>query len=233
MCTVTFIPVNNQEFILTHNRDEKLTRSNSKLPKRRSFQGKELIYPVDGDKNGTWFCSDATGKIACILNGAFEKHISKPPYAKSRGIIVLESFLAPGFDQWTDSVKLQGIEPFTLILFEKGVLTEFRWDGKEKHKKNLSTTDPHIWSSATLYSKEAVTKRENWLTDWLNTEPTTPESIFRFHNYGGNDAKETNLKMEILGSHKTVSITQVHITKLHRSMNHINFVSQETTNFQY
>lgn len=231
MCTVTFIPVSKSEFIITHNRDEKLTRKNSLIPKKNSFRGVDLIYPIDGDKNGTWFCTDKSKRVACILNGAFEKHTSKPPYKKSRGIIVLEAFLEASFSKWTTAVNLEDIEPFTLILFEKNKLMEFRWDGKNKHLKNLSTDQPHIWSSATLYSKQAISKRENWLNEWLTSYPSTPKSLLDFHNYGGENESNTNLKMEILGSHKTVSITQIHLNELQSWMNHVNFVSQEKANF--
>ena len=131
MCTVTFIPVKQDEYIFTHNRDEKLTRKPSLLPKERLFGKKKLIYPVDLDKKGTWFCCDKSNKVACILNGAFEKHKSNPPYKKSRGLIVLESFLNNSFESWIENVNLKNIEPFTLILFEKDRLTELRWDEKK------------------------------------------------------------------------------------------------------
>lgn len=233
MCTVTFIPVSNTEFIITHNRDEKLTRLPSDLPKKQEFKGKQLIYPTDGDSKGTWFCNDETGKTACILNGAFEKHQSKPPYRKSRGIIVLESFLEQSFETWIETSDLNNIEPFTLILFENQKLIEFRWDGNIKYSKNLSTSKCHIWSSATLYTKGAVSKRELWLKSWLNSYNPTPNNLFKFHNYGGDEEKEINLKMEILGSHKTVSITQVHLNKLESSLNHVNFTSGKKANFKF
>ena len=233
MCTVTFIPVNEGECIFTHNTDEKLSRKSSLPPKERLFGKKKLIYPVDSDKNGTWFCCDKSNKVACILNEAFEKHKSNPPYEKSRGVIVLESFLNNSFENWIEDVNIKNIEPFTLILFEKGRLTELRWDEKQKHIKNLSTTQPHIWSSATLYSKDAISLRNNWLSKWLESSPATPESLFEFHNYGGENSKETKLRMEILGSHQTVSITQLHIGKLERKMNHVNFVSKQKSNLSF
>ena len=110
MCTVTFIPVKEDEYIFTHNRDEKLTRKSSLPPKERCFGDKKLIYPVDSDKNGTWFCCDKSNKVACILNGAFEKHKSNPPYKKSRGVIVLESFLNNSFENWIEDVNLKKAE---------------------------------------------------------------------------------------------------------------------------
>ena len=232
MCTATFVPSSKHGFIFTHNRDEKLSRKTSTLPQKRTFMGKSLFYPVDTDKNGTWFCCDEQGRLACILNGAFEKHSPNPPYKKSRGLIVLESFVPKTFDSWIKKVDLNNIEPFTLILFENSNLTELRWDGKNKHLKNLSTAQTHIWSSVTLYSKDVISKRETWLKDWLNSSNTTPKSLFDFHNSAGESQPETNLKMEVEGSHKTVSITQLYVNKLERWMNHVNLVSQETTNFR-
>ncbi len=233
MCTVTFVPVNKSEFIITHNRDEKLSRKPSLVPEFKNQQGIKLLYPIDADANGTWFCTDENGRIACILNGAFEKHISNPPYRKSRGLIVLDVFKENSFEKWCTETDLLEIEPFTLILFDKNSLLEFRWDGDKKHLKKLSTEKPHIWSSSTLYSIEAKNKRENWFSDWLTNYESTPKSLYNFHNYGGNDTKEINLKMEILGSHQTVSITQVHLNEFERIMNHINFVSGETANLVF
>ena len=112
MCTVTFIPSNNG-VIITHNRDEKLTRLPSDLPKKTEYFGKKLWYPKDTDKNGTWFCTDEKGRVACILNGAFEKHTSTPPYRLSRGIVVLDAFKESTFSEWLNNYDLNNIEPFT------------------------------------------------------------------------------------------------------------------------
>ena len=233
MCTVTFIPLKGGEYIFTHNRDEKLSRKSSLPPKERTFGKQKLIYPVDADKNGTWFCCDKENRVICILNGAYKKHVSQPPYKKSRGIVVLEAFLHNSFHSWIETVDLRGIEPFTMVLFEKDTLIEFRWDENQKHTSLLPTTQPHIWSSATLYTKEAIHLREKWLAEWLKQHPSSPESLFQFHNYGGESTKETKLKMEIMGSHQTVSITQLHLNKLDRKMKHVNFVSQEKSNLHF
>lgn len=233
MCTVTFIPVK-KGVIITHNRDEKISRQPSELPKKINYKGKTLWFPKDKEKNGTWFCVDNKGRVACILNGAFKKHVSNPPYAKSRGIIVLESFLATTFKDWIESCDLFQIEPFTLILYEnKDSLFEVRWDGNKKHIKKLSSSENHIWSSVTLYSTSAKEKRENWLKTWLDEQPTTAQSLLNFHNYGGESERHTSLKMEILGTHKTVSITQFFNNGIDRFIDHQNFSTLENskTNF--
>jgi hypothetical protein len=233
MCTVTFIPLDNG-VIITHNRDEKITRLPSDLPKKTNLFGKSLWFPKDTDKNGTWFCTDKNGRVACILNGAFEKHTSKPPYRKSRGLVVLDAFKEDTFNNWLKKYDLNNIEPFTLVLFENpNSLFELSWDGKQKHVKTLSTKTKHIWSSSTLYSPTSKQKRKNWLDLWLIDNPTTAKSLLDFHNYGGEGSADTSLKMEILGSHKTVSITQFFSDNDERFIDHINFTTDQKlkTNF--
>tara|TARA_B110000211_G_C14000487_1_gene518228 strand:+ start:146 stop:847 length:702 start_codon:yes stop_codon:yes gene_type:complete len=233
MCTVTFIPVDTG-VIITHNRDEKITRLPSDLPKATNHFGKNLWYPKDTEKNGTWFSADEKGRVACILNGAFKKHTSTPPYRKSRGLVLLDAFNENSFNDWLDNYNLDNIEPFTLILFENAeTLFELRWDGDEKHIKTLATNIKHIWSSSTLYSPASKEKRKNWLNTWLEENPTTAKSLLDFHNYGGDGSSDINLKMEILGSHKTVSITQFYSNKNERFIDHINFTTDQKlkTNF--
>jgi len=233
MCTVTFIPIN-KGVIITHNRDERITRLPSDLPKKTTHFGEKLWFPKDTDKNGTWFCADEKGRVACILNGAFEKHTSNPPYEKSRGLVVLDSFLDDSFERWLENCNLNNIEPFTLILFEnESTLFELRWDGIKKHIKQLPTNKVHIWSSTTLYSPSAKEKREKWLESWLLEQPKTAKSLLDFHNYGGDGKANTNLKMEILGTHQTVSITQFYNDPEERFIDHINFTTNQKlkTNF--
>ena len=50
----------------------------------------------------------------------------------------MKKIYSNSFENWIEDVNLKNIEPFTLILFEKGRLTELRWDEKHKHVKNLS-----------------------------------------------------------------------------------------------
>lgn len=233
MCTVTYIPTTSGA-IITHNRDEKLTRLPSELPKEHLIEGKRLYFPKDKNKNGTWFCTDDSGRTACILNGAFEKHVSQPPYKKSRGIVVLDAFQSTNFKNWIKEYDFENIEPFTLILIESNKeLLQFKWDGSNRHVLELDPNANHIWSSATLYSKEAVLKRENWLYNWLSNEPKTAKSLFSFHNYGGDGNESTNLKMEIRGSHQTVSITQLAKENDQRIMHHSNFSTHKESTLEF
>ena len=53
MCTLTFIPIENDGFILTSNRDEAPGR-NTIEPKRYQEGGTELLFPKDELAGGTW-----------------------------------------------------------------------------------------------------------------------------------------------------------------------------------
>ena len=86
MCTVTFIPTN-QGCIITSNRDEKISREKAISPQEYEIDGKKITFPKDPKAGGTWIVH-TNNKIVVLLNGAKEKHLAKPFYRKSRGLIV-------------------------------------------------------------------------------------------------------------------------------------------------
>ena len=55
MCTVTYLPLENDGFILTSNRDESPMRKTIP-PKKYLENGVELAYPKDQLAGGTWIC---------------------------------------------------------------------------------------------------------------------------------------------------------------------------------
>ena len=94
-------------------------------------------------------------------------------------------------------MDLDRIEPFTLILLEKENLYECRWDGNDKHYQQLKTHRPYIWSSVTLYEKEAMKKREQWFAAFLNDNPhPTQKDILEFHQFTGDGDSANDLLME-------------------------------------
>ena len=73
-----------------------------------------------------------------LLNGAEEKHIDTGNYAKSRGLIVIEIIGSTSpFNAW-QTIDLDRIEPFTLVLFENFKLYQLRWNGEEKNVLEFS-----------------------------------------------------------------------------------------------
>jgi hypothetical protein len=221
MCTVTFIPAKDSVFI-TSNRDEKLTRRNALPPALYEHNRSKLLFPKDADAGGTWIAMKENGDAAVLLNGAFICHTSQPPYRKSRGILLLE-LIASGRPSWEyHRTDLSGIEPFTIILFEKGCLYEFRWDGNERFCKQLSASRNHIWSSATLYDGLAMKKREQWFASFLNHTPHPAQpDILNFHRFTGDGNKNNDLLMNRDNTYSTVSISSIMLTADRGSMKYI------------
>jgi hypothetical protein len=207
MCTVTYLPLGNDEFCLTSNRDETPSRQPMEL---YHDEANNLLFPKEPKHGGTWISASADNRLVCLLNGAFQKHKHEPPYRKSRGLVVLEYF-DYSTPQFISNYYFDGIEPFTMVIFDNGKLYDFRWDGIEKHLKELDTKLPHIWSSSTLYSDEVKEMRLSWFQDWLNSEmPKNAVEILNFHKTAGADDIENGLIMSRNNNLVcTVSITQV------------------------
>ena len=153
MCSVSFVPLEDG-FILTSNRDEKIGRLTYE-PQLYFENNALLLYPKDANAGGTWIVAKENNTCIVLLNGAFENHQKKAQYRKSRGLILKEIITAEDPFFHFSKMNLKDIEPFTLIIFFKATLTDVKWDGVRKHILPKSTTQPHFWSSATLYNQEA------------------------------------------------------------------------------
>lgn len=229
MCTVTYIPTEDDGFVLTSNRDEHFTRLPSSKITRFEHKGVNLIAPRDGQAGGTWISTSNRGRLICLLNGAFEKHKHTPPYRKSRGIVVLDSFTYDNFEQFAKEYNFADIEPFTIVAVEfiaQPLLYEFRWDGAQGHLKPLKR-EKHIWSSSTLYSEEVKKKREKWFQEWFENNPTDSNSIKKFHKEGGKGNIDENFNVKQPNGVQTVSVTQVMVQNDFVHMEHDNFSIEE------
>ena len=212
MCTVTFIPVEDK-FIITSNRDEHISRPYSCEPKETFINGCKLIFPKDPKAGGTWFAINENGFVGVLLNGAFQKHKTTNNYAMSRGLILLNimSSIVPSI--CLNKIKLDNIEPFTLVLFEDNKLFEFRWDGEQKHYTELNKNISHIWSSVTLYTNIIVTQRKTLFTNFINqNKKIESNNIIDFHSYN-NDDYQNGFIINRESGLKTFSITQAVLNK--------------------
>jgi uncharacterized protein with NRDE domain len=223
MCTVTFIPVKDK-FYITSNRDEKSLRKHAILPKSYMHNDFTLVYPKDTDADGTWIAMRHDGNAAVLLNGAFEKHVSMPPYRQSRGKVFLDIIATELPVKTFLKIDLLNIEPFTLIILHDKTLSECRWNGEKKFCKQLQSDQPYIWSSATLYSKEIIKKREQWFTEWLANNPVfTQENILNFHRFSGDGDRRNDLFMNRDDKMCTVSITGIELTDTVSKMFYLDF----------
>ena len=207
MCTVTFIPTK-EGCIITSNRDEKIAREKAIPPQSYEINTKKIIFPKDQKAGGTWI-AHAENKIVVLLNGAQEKHVVKPSYRKSRGLIVLDLMTAEKtLDCWK-TIDLTDIEPFTIVLVENNKLTQLQWNEAEKSTTEFDAKQFHIWSSSTLYSKEIREQRKEWFQDFIKSKNApTPEEILHFHQFTESENKEFGLQINRNDVLKTISITQ-------------------------
>lgn len=207
MCTVSFVPVKDA-VIITSNRDEHIQRKNAAAPAFHLLKNKKIIFPKDEKAGGTWFAAGDHGVVSVLLNGALKKHIAKPPYRISRGLILLEIIEADDPLVFFKSIGLGNIEPFTIVLFQYGSLHELRWDGNNKHDRSLDTSGNHIWSSSTLYTEEVIQNRKRLFEEFIKTKKIiTAQMIRDFHGDDHGD-EENGFVINRQTGMKTFSITQ-------------------------
>ena len=197
MCTVSYVPDNSGGFVLISSRDEK--------PGRKTLHPENdngMLYPKDAVAGGTWISVDESGRVGCLLNGAFEKHVSLKNYTRSRGSLILEAFEYDNVEDFFKNVSLSGVEPFTLIVIENTLLWEFRWDAQVKFIQEFPVDHKKVWSSSTLYDSSAKAQRRSWFQSWRGAPLD-----FHFANHCSNPG--IDLKMKLDSGVETVSITQV------------------------
>jgi hypothetical protein len=220
MCTVTFIPSEHTVF-LTSNRDEKHRRSPASAPAVYKAASGNILFPKDGDAGGTWIAVHENGNAIVFLNGSFVAHTPKPPYRKSRGLILTDLIDHPEpYNAFLD-IDLHNIEPFTAIIWDDNRLFECRWDGSDKHISELDKSRPHIWSSVTLYDPGVISKRNRWFDEWISgTKRPSQEEILRFHQFTGDGDAHNDLKMN-RGQVFTVSVTSLSLSRDHALMRYL------------
>lgn len=173
MCTVTFLPLRDNGFIMTSNRDESPKRGNAIFPSFRKVDNKHLLFPQDPDAGGTWMATTDNGTTVCLLNGAFQPHEHKPPYRMSRGLVVLEAVECIKPNEFVRNFDFEDIEPFTLVMLYHDPelkLLEFRWDGKNGHSIVKDPAYPHIWASAQLYNKQLQETKNSEFEKWVEAQ---------------------------------------------------------------
>lgn len=207
-------------------------RPSALKPKNYLINNKKILFPKDVHAGGTWFASNDKGDIVVLLNGAKEKHQLKPSYRKSRGLIVLDLISSASIIETWQSIDLDGIEPFTLVIFESQKLYQLQWNEMEKEKLTLDNTKKYIWSSSTLYPKDIRVKRAEWFEQFMKQKHIlTAADLFYFHSNTGEEDTENGLVINRNNVLKTVSISQSVI-----EMNKVSFhyhdliIDQKTTN---
>ena len=207
MCTVSFIS-NQGNYYITSNRDEHVSRPSAFEPKQEEVNNMRILFPKDPKAGGTWFAINELGHVGVLLNGAFKKHKSQGNYRKSRGLVLLDIMSKESPQSYLNEIDLDGIEPFTVVLFQERRLMEMRWDENKQHQKLLSTSENYIWSSATLYDEEVIRHRESLFSSFIKKRSEVgAEDIVGFHSNNHADF-ENGFIIDRKTGLKTFSVTQ-------------------------
>src|SRR5687768_5399422 len=137
MYTVTFIPFRDS-FFITSNRDESPGRKAKELTSWHLTGDTIIHFPLDEASGGSWIAMSDKGRAVCLLNGAFEAFVPEPSYRISRGRVVVHATLDPDITAFIHSYDLEGIAPFTLLIFEKEKFVQLIWDGTQRHVHDLA-----------------------------------------------------------------------------------------------
>ena len=215
MCTLLFIPEKNNCFFASL-RDENPQRAVAKLPTLIEENGMRFIAPIDPSGSGTWLGVNDYCNVVVLLNGGFLNHEKQAVYAKSRGLIVTEMLRAEAPMEVWARLYLEGVEPFTVVTWNGLRLLQLVWDGNAKHNLSLDPQQPHIWSSATLYTPAAQATRKQLFTTWIADKPRiTPQTILDF--FGANEDKQDGFLINRQEIVKTLSYTFFEIANLQQA----------------
>lgn len=229
MCTVSLIG-NEQGFIITSNRDEKQVRTALKPEVYRKNSG-SLIFPADPQSGGTWIAMREDGYAACLLNGAFEKHLAGGKYQKSRGTVLLEMLEDHNPRHAASTYNLRAIEPFTLLLVGMDNKLLLRWDGERKHFFDVD--GPIILSSATLYDAEQRLAREKAFQHFLKNGTNDADDMLSFHQSSFTPDKTNDFIMARGAELQTLSTTQIVYERKNLLMRHVDYVNEEESQIRF
>lgn len=228
MCTVTWIPDGIGGHFLTSNRDEAPHRAALRLAHHRTGRGETLHFPVDTGAGGTWIALSDRGRAICLLNGARRKHRHRPPYRRSRGLVVLDAFDSPSFTDFLEHYTLKGIEPFTMVLAEPGQARVLIWNGRERSVETIRAGETRIWSSSTLYPYPVRLKRRRLFQAFLRRTPQPSlDEILAFHQLETGD-RQNDFIMNREDRVRTISVTAAHLSSARPFWIHKDLLHQQT-----
>ena len=220
MCTVTYIPFRESVFI-TSNRDESPARRSHGLTSIHQPGLPAIHFPLDEDSHGSWIALTDYGRTTCLLNGGFKPFIPDASYRMSRGQVVIDAASAHNIYSFVEDYILEGIAPFTLLLFEHDVFVQLVWDGFKRHIEKLPLDEPQIWSSVTLYPPEVRAWRKKLFEEWvIDRNSYDRDSIMAFHLLKKGDHVNDFVmnRDEVV---KTLSVTSVQLQKHRGSILHL------------
>ena len=227
MCTVSYIPLSGNDYILTHNRDVGKNRPPAKAPDYHDYNDTRILHPTDPQGGGTWNAISDT-QHAFILNGADYDYFPDFDAKKSRGSICID--ILTGSIQFPEDKNLTNYDDFTLMHMPRNRsdfndINEWRWNGSELVYVKREIHVPQFWISRGLYSFSDYVRKENAFRKLLdslqkikNTDQKA-EKILEFHSQKEVFGEEGFL-IDRETAVATVSITQVKSYENKEEMNY-------------
>jgi hypothetical protein len=140
-------------------------------------------------------------------------------------LIVLDIIGNVSRDFW-NTIDLDNIEPFTIVLFQEQDL--FSFGGVELKKQIQLDTDKSIFGSSTLYSEEIREERSILFEAFLGTHTKLSEvEMYDFHRHAEEENQENGLVINRNEELKTFSITQAVIERNKVTIFHYDLMAQE------
>ena len=176
MCTVIYLPEQAGYARFISIRDEHKARTLARIPSIMHEGDVDVLSPIDPLGGGSWIGVNGFLDTIVLFNGAFTKHTAGGVYRMSRGVIV-KHLLETGIPlvEWA-YLLLDGIEPFSLLVFTDAQLYRLTWDGYQKHQEVLNKQVPHIFSSVTLYDAQAAKRRASLFRQWYDKVSRNPDT---------------------------------------------------------
>lgn len=224
MCILTFVPQKDNQICITHSRDESVLRPAAIPPSKYLIGNQHIRFPKDPQGGGTWF-AQGQDWVLCLLNGAFEDHITKSTYRASRGTIIKDFFQYKDLNDFLCHFNANGLEPFTLVLFDikNQKNHQLVWDEKVLNIQHFDAQKPHIWLSSTLYNNDLKKEKSKLFYDFLDAS----HDVIRYHNsHKFNHLEHQNPKRRIENIH-TIAITQVKGSYEKLEMEYIRMMNDE------
>lgn len=198
MCTITYLPLENGDYILTQNRDVGTKRVIAIPPERHEINGQILVYPVDPQGGGTWNAVSETHH-AFIMNGAEFDYYPAAEAVLSRGELCI-GLLLHG-EALFDKLEMQKFDHFTIVLINtadrNAPIREWRWNGRELNTREYPGNKAYLWISHGLYSEEDYMRKTPAFQEWyseitkvLQSTDNIAEKVWEWHHLKEVDGKE-------------------------------------------
>lgn len=185
MCIITYLPLDENSYLLGVSREESTSRNKVNFPVSRVFNERLIVYPEDAASQGSWMAGTNESLSICLMNGAFVPYTRFQNPAKSRGLVLLEAAECINPVEFMLNYDLQNIEPFTILFIENqspAHITEFRWDGKSKFVYDYNPVKSYIWSSVMLHDPDEQKELKHKFSEWLENKVSFDRhGLMEFH----------------------------------------------------